>query len=134
MALVVTALSQTRDLTALRRSLVAAGLSLEPLKVISEDEATASLAGRAADTTILTSDLGTSVPGIGASSNRSLFHAESVTDLLGELEIPENELDNYAQALQRGKCVIAYFAKEENVERALELFRAAPGLTNVRRF
>jgi tRNA A58 N-methylase Trm61 len=135
MGLVVIALSQTGDVAALRAALATAGLPVGPVQVIAEDASTASLASGLAGADLLTSDSGTSVPGV-SSRERSVrfFRNESVPDRLGDLEIPESELDNYADALHRGKSVVAYFAKAETIERVLEAFRSDPSLVNVRRY
>ncbi|MGP6158868.1 MAG: hypothetical protein ACLPYS_15410 [Vulcanimicrobiaceae bacterium] len=135
MSLVVTALSSTGDVAALRAALISAALSTDPIQVIAEDASTVSLATGVAGAELLTSDPGTGVPGISSGSRaRPFFRNESVPDRLGDLGIPESELDNYADALHLGKSVVAYFAKPETVERVVEAFRNDPSLVNVRRY
>ncbi|MFY9781667.1 MAG: hypothetical protein WAJ85_14290 [Candidatus Baltobacteraceae bacterium] len=144
MGLVVTALSQNGDVSALRAALAAAGLPLDPIQVIAEDAAAGSLSGGllasglasgSADAELMISDSGTGVPGIATHERRRpFFRNESLPDRLGDLEIPESELDNYAEALHRGKSVIAYFAKLETIDRVVEAFRSDASLSNIRRF
>ena len=135
MGLVVTALSQTGDISGLRAALAGAGLPLDPVQVITEDSAASSLVLGLAGADLLTSDSGTGVPGISSrDQSRPFFRSESLPDRLGDLEIPESELDNYAEALHRGKSIIAYFSKPETVESVIAAFRSDVSLSNVRRF
>ena len=135
MGLVVTALSQTGEVSALKAALSAASLPLEPLRVIAAEVPAVNLARGLAGADLMTSDSGTSVPGINSRErNLPFFRSESLPDRLGDLEIPESELDNYAEAVQRGKSVVAYFGKPETVERVVGAFRSDASLTNVRQF
>lgn len=134
MSLVVTALSQDGDTAALKGALEAAGLSRAALQVIGPEEPSLGLRRGLADTALLTSDPGTAVPGINIGSRTSLRAAHSTTDRLADLDIPESQLDDYAEALHRGKSVIAYFAKPDTVDRVEAVFRGDGSLTNVRRF
>jgi hypothetical protein len=132
--LVVTALSPDGNVDALKTALHDAGLSLDPLQLIGPDESTSSLAHGIAGAELLTSDTSGGVPGLsGRHRMREFFRNESLSDRLGDLEIPDSEVDNYVEALERGRSVVAYFAKPDTVERVGELFKSV-GLLNVRRF
>ena len=134
MSLVVTGFSQDGDVAGLHRALEAAGLPTDSLQVIGPDESTEGVARGIIGAELLTSDGGTGVPGIN--NNRRLltfFRNESLSDRLGDLEIPESELDNYVEALERGRFIVAYFAHADTADRVEEAFRGA-SLLNVRRF
>jgi len=135
MGLVVTGLSQNGDTAALHEALAGASLATDRLQTIGPDESTESVAHGIIGADLLTSDGGSSVPGINASHPhiRAFFRNESLSDRLGDLEIPETELDNYAEAVERGKTVVAYFAHENDADKVEELFKTS-GLVNVRRF
>ena len=61
------------------------------------------------DTGIITSSGGTGVPGISAASNSlGYLGTAPVAQHLGTLPIPEDEADNYNDALEDGRCVVAY--------------------------
>ncbi len=134
MALVVTGLSQNADIGALHRALEDAGLPTDGLQVIEPDDADARLSAGIAGADLLMSDGGTGVPGINNSrQSRSFFRDESLSDRLGDLEIPDSEVDNYIEALERGRSVVAYFAHPDTVDRIEAAFRGA-NLLNVRRY
>lgn len=134
MALVVTGLSQTGDISALRTALVAAGLPTDALQVISPDDSAKSVARGVVGADLYTHEGGTGVPGLNNNHGRStFFRGESIPDRLGDLEIPDSEVENYVEALGRGRSVIAYFAHADTVETIETLFRGA-SLANVRRF
>ena len=81
--------------------------------------------------------MGTAVPGINTPPTHmphtTFFRNEDLEDRLGDLEIPDSEVENYLEALERGRSVVAYFAHAESVEKIEEIFRNA-NLANVRRF
>ncbi len=134
MALVVLGLSHDGGADAVRAGLTAAGLPLDPLQVIESDDSDQPMARGIAGADILTSDRGMSVPGINTGpTTQQFFRNESLSDRLGDLGIPESELDNYVEALERGKCVVAYFTKPETADRVAEIFRGA-NLANVREY
>jgi hypothetical protein len=136
MALVVTGLSQDGDVHALHQALADAGLPTDPLQVIGPDESTQGVSRGLATSggDILTSDLGMRVPGINSPPGHSaFFRNETLPDRLGDLEIPDGEVDNYVEALERGRSVVAYFAHLDNVDKVEQIFRSV-NLTNVRRF
>jgi hypothetical protein len=83
---------------------------------------------------LMTSDGGTGVPGInGQHSMQVFFRNESISDRLGDLKIPDSEMDNYLEALQRGRTLVAYFTKPEAMDQVEAIFRDAQ-LLNVRRY
>jgi hypothetical protein len=134
MALVVTGLSQDGDVGPLHKALVDAGLSTESLQVIGPDDSTESLSHGLIGADIITSDGGMGVPGITNSRRpTTFFRNETISDRLGDLEIPDSEIENYVEALERGKYVFAYFAHADNVEAIEAVFKNA-ALANVRRF
>ena len=85
----------------------------------------------------MTGDRGADVPGIsgllGVGGTETFFRNEGLEDRLSELHIPDSEVENYVEALERGKTIIACFTKPGESERVAEVFRAA-SLTNVRLF
>jgi hypothetical protein len=134
MSLVVTGLSQNGDTSALKTALHDAGISLDPLQVIGPDDSTVGVARGIIGSELYTSEGGTGVPGLNnAHGGRSFFRNETLSDRLGDLEIPDSEVDNYVEALERGKSVVAYFAHVDSIDKVEEIFRGAD-LANVRRF
>lgn len=134
MGLVVTGISQDGDVTALEAALKGAGLPLEPIQIIGPDDSTQGAASSMglADPGLMTGGgQGTGVPGItsgvpsaGGYGTR-YFRNEALGDRLGDLEIPDDELDNYVDALQSGRSVVAYFAKTDNLGQVEAIFRAS---------
>jgi hypothetical protein len=134
MSLVVTGLSPNGDISALKAALVAAGLPIDHLQVIGPDASSESMARGIVGSELLTGSGGTGVPGLNDSHGATgFFRNESLSDRLGDLEIPDTEIDNYVEALERGRSVIAYFARAETIDKVEEAFRTA-ALANVRRF
>jgi hypothetical protein len=134
MALVVTGLSQDGDVDALHKALADAGLSLDPLQVIGPDDSTQGVSRGLIGADLITHDSGTGVPGINNQHiPTSFFRNETLSDRLGDLEIPDSEVENYVEALERGKFVIAYFAHADTVDATEAAFKAA-ALANVRRY
>jgi hypothetical protein len=132
--LVILGLSPNGDTTALRSALSGGGFSLDPLQVIERSDSDESIAHGLAGTELLTSDGGTGVPGINTGNTRRIFFRnESISDRLGDLAIPDSELDNYVEALQRGRSIVAYFAKPDTVDAIEQIFRGSD-LINVRRY
>jgi hypothetical protein len=140
--LVVTGISQDGDTTALESALKAAGLPLDPIQLIGPDDSTQGAASSMglADPGLMTGGgQGTGVPGItsgvptpGGYGVR-YFRNEALSDRLGDLEIPDDEVENYVDALEAGRSVVAYFAKPENIAQVTDLFRAS-GLARVKTF
>lgn len=134
MSRVVTGLSQNGDVKSVCRALTEAGLPTETLQVIGPEDSNEGLSRGLIGADILTSDRGTGVPGINNSRRGStFFRNESLADRLGDLSIPDSEMDNYVQALERGRSIVYYFAQPTSIDRIEEIFRGSD-LTNVRRF
>jgi hypothetical protein len=142
LGLVVTGISQSGDITALETALKAAGLPLDPIQVIGPDDSTqgaASSMGLANPGLMTGGGQGTGVPGVtsgvpsaGGYGTR-YFRNEALSDRLGDLEIPDDQVDNYVDALQAGRSVIAYFAKPETLEQVETAFRSS-GLAKIKTF
>jgi hypothetical protein len=136
MSRVVTALSQDGNVAALHKALHDAGLPTDSLNVIGPDESTESVSHGLAGSDLLTSTDGgaTGVPGINNVHRPSVFFRnESIPDRLGDLAIPDSEIDNYVEALQRGRSVVYYFAQPDTIEKVEAIFRSS-NVSNVRRF
>jgi hypothetical protein len=102
--------------------------------VINPDDSTESISRGLIGSELYVSEGGTGVPGLNnAHRSGSFFRNETLSDRLGDFEIPDSETDNYVEALERGRSVVAYFAHADTIDRVEELFRAA-SLANVRRF
>jgi hypothetical protein len=132
--LVVTGISQNGDIKALEQALKDAGLPLDPIQLISGDDSTEGVARHQVGQGLITGDQGMSVPGINnPGGGLSYFRNESLGDRLGDLEIPDSEVDNYIEALEAGRSVVAYFAKPDTLGKVEGLFRDA-GLAKVKTF
>lgn len=137
---VVTGISASGDVRAVETALQEAGLPLDPLQVVAlDDPVLGRIQPRVAQDDILlgTSGTGTGVPGLTTPQSRSTrqpapFHQE-LLDRLAALEIPDDEIANYAEALEAGRGVVAYFAKPDNAEAVTAAFRAA-GLAKLKTF
>ena len=83
---------------------------------------------------IMTGSGGTGVPGIGADSNSLGFLGHPyVVQRVGTLPIPEDEADNYNDALEEGRCVVAYKSVNADCASFEGAFKAA-GLKHVKTF
>jgi D-serine deaminase-like pyridoxal phosphate-dependent protein len=136
MAFVVTGLSQSEDIGPVSAALRAAGLPTDPLQAVGPDDSAESVSNSGlVDADIIEGDEGTRVPGIssGGGATRTFFRNEDLVDRLGDFGIPESELDNYLEAVERGKTVVAYFADAGNADKVSAAFAAA-NLANVRTF
>jgi hypothetical protein len=132
--LVVTGISQDGDIKALEAALKDAGLKLDPIQLISSDDSTEGVARRQVGTGLITGGQGTGVPGINSDGpGLAYFRNETLSDRLGDLEIPDSEVENYIEALEAGRSVVAYFAHEDTVAKVEEIFRAG-GLAKVKTF
>lgn len=91
--------------------------------------------GHLADTGLMiTGSGGTGVPGIGADSNSLGFLGHPyVVQQVGSLPIPEDEADNYNDALEEGRCVVAYKSGNGDCANFVGAFKTA-GLKHVKTF
>jgi hypothetical protein len=138
----VTGISQDGDIAPIETALKAANLPLDPIQLIGPDDSTqgaASSMGLTNPGLMTGGGQGTGVPGItsgvptaGGYGTR-YFRNEALSDRLGDLEIPDDEMDNYIDALGAGRSIVAYFAKPETVTQIEALFRAN-GLLKVKTF
>jgi len=138
MSLVVTGIAPTSDVGALAAALAAEGLATDHIQVVEPGDEDAPLAhGIVSAPRIGSLETGTGVPGLTSgntsTTSREFFRDESLTDRLSDFEIPDDEIDNYLEALGAGRSVVAYFAKDETVDRVEAAFRTA-GLAKVKRF
>lgn len=142
MGLVVTGISQNGDIASLEAALKAAGLPLDSIQLIGPDDSTQGAARGVVNPGYFTGGTGqgTGVPGITSGQGTGLggggtryFRNETLSDRLGDLEIPDDEVDNYVGALDAGRSVVAYFAKAETIDQVTEIFRAS-GLAKVKTF
>jgi hypothetical protein len=138
MGLVVTGIVPTPDLSALEAALRDAGLAADPLQLIEPGgESAPLLRGIVTGPSVGAIDTGTGVPGLTSGNptgtTHEYFRDESLSERLGELEIPDDEIDNYLEALAAGRSIVAYFAKDDTIDRVEGAFRAA-GVAKVKRF
>jgi len=147
MHLVVTGISQNGDIKALEKALKDAGFSLDPIQIIGPDDSDPNLSEvesrQRIDTELMIGGgQGTGVPGLSGGhlefgsqhTPAPVFRNEDLSDRLGDFEIPDNELDNYLEALEAGRSIVAYFAHtEDRVPTVEQLFRAN-GLAKVKTF
>ncbi len=134
MGLVVTGILQTGDIKALETLLKNAGLPLDPIQVISGDDSTEGVARRQSGPRIIMGDNAGHVPGIGdRGPGLAYFRHESLSDRLGDLEIPDSEVENYVEALGAGRSIVAYFAKPDSLAQVEAIFRDS-GLAKVKTF
>ena len=142
MGLVVTGISQDGNIVSLEAALKEAGLPLDAIQLIGPDDSTqgaASSMGMANPGLMTGGGQGTGVPGVtsgvptaGGYGTR-YFRNEALSDRLGDLEIPDDQVDNYVDALQAGRSVVAYFAKPETLAQVETIFRGS-GLARVKTF
>lgn len=148
MGLTVTGISQNHDIKALEKELQAAGFTLDAIQIVSPGDSDQNLVDVAGSVKIdanldIGNHQGTGVPGITSHGSQlgvrgggssSYFRNEELWDRLGDFEIPDDEVDNYIEAIEAGRSVVAYFAgKSENVPKLEQLFRAS-GLAKVKTF
>ena len=144
MPFVVTGISQNGDTAALEAALKAAGLPLDPFEVLVPDDDAAPVAATGfVDTSLLTGGLetgtgvpgltGSGVPGITGAARPDAGLADSLWDRLADLSIPDDEVENYAEALEAGRSIVAYHADSKTVSKIEGLF-ASNGLMKVKTF
>ncbi|MGA2392550.1 MAG: hypothetical protein ABSH03_04245 [Candidatus Lustribacter sp.] len=146
MPFVVTGISQDGNTAPLEAALKAAGLTLDALEVLGPDDAdeAAEVRSGTVDTSILTGgglDTGTGVPGLTGGGIPGVAGAprladvggESLWERLADLAIPDDEVENYAAALETGKSIVAFHGDSKNVAKVEALF-GSNGLTKVKTF
>ncbi len=145
MPFVVTGISQDGDTAALEQTLTAAGLSLEAFEVLGPESTGESHIGAGlVDTSILTGgglETGTGVPGLTGSGVPGVSGAPSITQIgteslwerLADFAIPDDEVENYAEALEAGRSIVAYHADSKSVAKVEGLFSSA-GLSKIKTF
>jgi hypothetical protein len=141
---VVTGISQDGDTAALEAALKAGGLALNALEVIGPEASDEQVAGGLAASGILTGgglETGTGVPGLtgsgipGITSGPRLagIGGDSLWDQLADLAIPDDEVENYVEALEAGRSLVAFHADSKSVAKVESIFTAA-GLAKVKTF
>jgi hypothetical protein len=139
MPLVVTGIAAPNTVAAVEAALRDAGLSLDHLAIVDPAESPSPIAphGVITASNIGPIDTGTGVPGLSSGTTivpgASFFAGDALGDRLGDFAIPDDEAENYRDALAAGRSLIAYFADEATADRAEAAFRAA-GLAKVKRF
>ncbi|HTV73424.1 MAG TPA: hypothetical protein VME66_06965 [Candidatus Acidoferrales bacterium] len=132
MSLVVVGIAaDTQTVHKLEEQLETAGLPLESIDVITPDDFEETPILVRADDAPLLGDPGTSVPGLSSASPVETSADEGLSERLADFDIPDSEADSYAEALRRGRSIVAYFAKPETLTKAQEIFREA-SVANVR--
>ncbi len=139
MALVVTGIAQPNAVGALEAALRDAGLSLDHLTVVDAGDEASSIAPRGVVTSsnIGPIETGTGVPGLSSGTTiapgASFFPDDTLAGRLADFGIPDDEVQNYRDAIAAGRSVVGYFADDASAERVETAFRAA-GLARVKRF
>ena len=85
------------------------------------------------DTGIISDFGGTDVPGINWGANLSSFYSGEGEDLLVELGIPDDEAENFNDAIEEDRCVVIYNAGDSSPDTVETALKAA-GLKNVHTF
>jgi hypothetical protein len=146
LGLTVTGISQSSDIKGLEKALTDAGFSLEHIQMVSPDDSDINLAdvesGQRIDTElILGGGQGTGVPGISGgrsdfavNHNPHFFRNEELWDRLGDFEIPDDEIENYLEALGAGRSVVAFFASKPDAVPQLEGIFRASGLAKIKTY
>lgn len=144
MPFVVTGISQDGNTASLEAALKAAGLSLSAFEVIGPEATDGHVGGGVAGSGILTGgglETGTGVPGLTGSGIPGITSAprlgdmggDSLWDKLADLAIPDDEVENYAEALEAGRSLVAFHGDSKNVAKVESLFTGA-GLSKVKIF
>jgi hypothetical protein len=141
---VVTGISQDGNTASLEAALKAAGLSLNAFEVIGPEDSDAHVSGGIVGSGIITGgglETGTGVPGLTGSGIPGITGAprlgdmggNSLWDKLADLAIPDDEVENYAEALEAGRSLVAFHGDSKNVAKVEGLFAGA-GLTKIKTF
>lgn len=145
MPFIVTGISQDGNTSAIEAALTSGSLSLESLEVLGANDADVTIsASGLVDTGIITGgglETGTGVPGItsagrgvgGRSHITGGSNSGSLWDRLADLAIPDDEVENYAEALESGRSIVAFHGSSSTAAKVEALFRDA-GLTKVKTF
>ena len=132
---IVTGISQDGDTSVLARALKTAGLALDPLQVIAPDDSPPLTATSLREPDNLAGvglETGTGVPGL-TNVEPGVRAGDSLWDMLADLNIPDDELENYVDALEAGRTIVAYHATSRNTAAVEGLFRAN-GMATVKTF
>jgi hypothetical protein len=143
---VVTGISQDGNTAGLESALKAAGLTLDVFEVLGPDDVdeTTDVRGGFVDSGIITGgglETGTGVPGLTGSGIPGITSAPRLVDVggpslwdkLADLAIPDDEVENYAEALEAGRSIVAYHGDSKNVAKVEAVF-GDNGLTKVKTF
>lgn len=146
MPFIVTGISHDGDTAALETALKAAGLSLDALDVLAPEDSEARISSVGLiDTGILTGggrETGTGVPGLTGSGIPGLTSAPRIAaeggnvtlwDRLDDLAIPDDDVENYADALEAGRYIIGYHGNAANAALVEAVFRDS-GLSKIKTF
>jgi len=137
----VTGISQDGNTNALEAALKAAGLALDPIQLIGPDDSTqgaASRGGIIGSGGIMAAGPAPACPASPAATppradrNRVLSERDAQRSARRPRD-PDDEVENYVDALENGRSVVAYFAKPETIDKVSEIFHAS-GLTKVKTF
>jgi len=86
------------------------------------------------DTAIMTDAGGVNVPGISADVRYVGFFAQPhIIDHLADWPIPEDQIENYNEAIEEGRAVVTYKAQPSEAPQVEQAFKDA-GLKNVKTF
>jgi hypothetical protein len=139
---VVTGISQDGNTAALEAAIKAAGLALDAFEVICPGDADEAVAGGIATSGIITGGggletgvpglSGSGVPGVSGGTTAAELGSGSLSDRLADLAIPNNEVENYAEALEAGRSIVAYHGTMTVPQ--LESLFAGSRLTKVKTF
>ncbi len=90
--------------------------------------------GRIGGDAIMTGSGGTGVPGLtNSGSSVNILFNDRVTQHIGSLPIPDDEVENYSEALEDNRCVIAYDCSGGDASAAEAAFHSA-GARKVKTF
>ena len=81
------------------------------------------------DTGIISDFGGTDVPGVNWDTPLSAFYSGQTENLMTSMGIPDDEADNYSDAMDAGRCVVVYNAGNDP-DSAIAALKTA-GLSNV---
>jgi hypothetical protein len=141
---IVTGISQDGNTTALEAALTGAGLSLDHFDVLGPDDSEAhvgSSSGLIGSATLSGGlETGTGVPDLTGSGIPGVTNATHLTggagslwDRLADFAIPDDEVENYAEALEAGRYIVAYHGTDANSASLEGIFNGA-GLAKVKTF